>query len=474
MESKNIVRHLFTVGFGAVINVVLGLITTPLITRLVDPIEYGQLSIFNTYSGMILSFLYFGLDYALIRFFYNDDSIKKRSEILKLCILLPTFAAVIVFVIYYVLIKIGILNFRFNDFIFILLFINVLVSIFEKISTTLLRSVFKSKEYSLCVILQKIAYCIVIVVGCFVLKSHYLEILIVAITGSLLVTSIMSALFTKEYWNFKSVSFPDNKIEIIKYGLPFIIFAVALTLLDSVDKLFIDYYCTDYEVGIYTSAFTLVALFAMVQTTFNKIWIPAQTEQFVKNPDDKSFIKNGNTYITIIMFFLTINTILFKDVFCLMLGPQYRSASFYIPFLLIESSMYTISDTMCSGIEYAKKSYLNIVVSIFPCLLSIAMQLTLIPVIGAKGASIARSGASILYLFLRTMYSNRYYYVNYEISKLVMILIVAIVFATVGTFSSNNHYITITYSASMLVFLVLYHKETIEMLKYFKKSILYK
>ena len=52
-ESK-IVNHIFNVGLGTIVNIVLGLITTPLITRIADPSEYGQLSVFNAYADIML------------------------------------------------------------------------------------------------------------------------------------------------------------------------------------------------------------------------------------------------------------------------------------------------------------------------------------------------------------------------------------------------------------------------------------
>ena len=49
------------------------MITTPLITRIADPSEYGQLSVFNAYADIMLAFLYLGLDRSLMRFFYDDE-----------------------------------------------------------------------------------------------------------------------------------------------------------------------------------------------------------------------------------------------------------------------------------------------------------------------------------------------------------------------------------------------------------------
>ena len=48
-ESK-IVNHIFNVGLGTVVNIILGLITTPLITRIADPsaVSYTHLRAHET------------------------------------------------------------------------------------------------------------------------------------------------------------------------------------------------------------------------------------------------------------------------------------------------------------------------------------------------------------------------------------------------------------------------------------------
>ena len=46
-SNNKIMGRLFDVGVGTFVNILLGLITTPLITRIADPSEYGQLAVFN-------------------------------------------------------------------------------------------------------------------------------------------------------------------------------------------------------------------------------------------------------------------------------------------------------------------------------------------------------------------------------------------------------------------------------------------
>ena len=70
MKEKNYLKHFAVIGIGTVLNMLLGLLTTPLITRVVNPEEYGQYSIFTMYANIALMVLCMGLDQSMVRYFY--------------------------------------------------------------------------------------------------------------------------------------------------------------------------------------------------------------------------------------------------------------------------------------------------------------------------------------------------------------------------------------------------------------------
>lgn len=471
---NNFLKHFIDIGFGTVISVLLGFFTTPLITRIIDPVEFGKFNLFNTYAGLILSFVYFGLDQALIRFFYSKNSEKERISILKLCIVIPCVTGLLILIVLRLLLVFNVIKNSLFSLIFIYLFVNVIISIWNKMSMILLRLTYQSKIYSLCTVMQKVVYCVAILLGVFVFKTNNMYILIIATILSIFAASLISTLSTKKYWNFKDINYPENTNEMLKYSLPFVIFAFVITLIDSSDILFVEHYCSDYELGVYSSAFTLIGILAIIQTTFNTLWIPAQTQQFLENPEDKTFIRKGNLYMTIIMVFLTINVIMFKDVICYILGKSYRGAAEYLPFLLINTTMCTLVDTTSSGIDYSKKSYLYIVCAILPCILGIVTQFILVPIIGAKGAAIGRCVSGILYFILRTYFSNKYYYVDYSLKRLSICVLMMVVFAIIDVFTRITIIQIIVYLICLVIFILMYIKDIKDMIDYFKGTLFVK
>ena len=99
------------------------------------------------------------------------------------------------------------------------------------------------------------------------------------------------------------------------------------TIFQAIDKMSLNRYCSYEEVGIYSSALTLVHVFAIVQTTFAAIWSPMVVEHYEKEPEDQTFYQKGFRTMSFVMFFIGSSLILCKDLFVLLLGEDYRGSA---------------------------------------------------------------------------------------------------------------------------------------------------
>lgn len=470
-EDNQITKHILNIGLSTIINLVLGLITTPIITRIVDPLEYGQLTMFNSYIAVSLSFVYFGLEEALIRFFYSYKNKSEQKSLLKLCVNIPLIFTIIASIVFIILCKNKFVDIGYPTIIIVLLCVDLLFSVWNKASTEMLQITYQSKKYSFTAVAQKIAYCLLAIGLIVVVKKNYFLMLVLATTISTLVSACLGTYFTKDYWSFKNNKYPSNVNEILKYSTPLYCYLLLMNLFDVTDKYLVKHFCGDYEIGIYGSAVALVGIFSLIQTIFVIMWKPMQTDHYCNNPEDTSFIQKGNRYVTIIMFFVGINVIMFKDVLCLMLGSDYRGAESYIPFLVFNPVMYTIADTVTSGIEKSKKTYLHIVIIVICFAIEIFGSLYLIPRIGAKGAAISLAVSLIALYLLRLLFSNIYYPIDYGLNKTIVLIIVTLLFAYINTFYEIGIITIVTYIGCLIVLILLYLKDIKEMIEMFKSSL---
>lgn len=473
-QKKGFISSFLVIGTSSLINMIISLITTPVITRIVDPEQYGQLSIFNMYAGIAVMVLCLGLDQSLVRFFYNQETIEYKRSLLKTCIKYPLIISIPILIAVAALANFNIVEFEFFSIIMVFLCTNILMSLINRFAILVLRLTYQNDKFAHCNIMTKAINVILILVLVFTIKKNYFLLMIIAGVVSVLVTTIYAIFSSREYWSFRHTDYEIDNKEIIRYGIP-LIFSMGITqLFQALDKISLNMYRTYEEVGVYSSAMSIISVFALIQSTFNTIWGPMQVEHYTKHPEDTRYISRANGYITVIMFFIGFSLILVKDVFALLLGAKFREAAYIMPFLIFNPIMYTISETTCSGIEKSKKSYLNIIVAVIVCIVNYAGNTILVPILGGKGAAISTGISYIIFWSLRTLFSNKYYYIDYHIKKFLIITALAIVYAWYNTFFKMNVLSVIMYFGCIAVLLSLYKDETTKIIQkayaYIKKK----
>ena len=220
-------------------------------------------------------------------------------------------------------------------------------------------------------------------------------------------------------------------------------------------------YCSYSEVGIYSSTMTLVHIFSLVQTTFNSLWQPMAVEHYTNNPKDTSFYKRGNQAITVVMFFIGITLILIKDIFAILLGEQYREAAYILPFLIFNPIMYTISETTVCGLIFMKKSSMQIISGAGACIVNIIGNTLLVPALASQGAAISTGISYIVFFALRTILSNKYFYIDFKLKKFSLLTIIVVFYAFYNTFISFNIGSIIGYIVCISVLMILYKSTVI-------------
>lgn len=462
MKEKNIFKHFAVIGIGTMLNMFLGLLTTPLITRVVNPDDYGQYSVFTMYASIALMVLCLGLDQSLVRFFYKKEDISYKRSLLYKCIKAPIVGCVAASVIFILLIKSGILEFEFSFTIALFLCIFTTLQVIYRFSLLLTRLNYKSKLFSALNILNRIVYIVVAMPLVLIFKSNYLLLLVIAITFAAFICVLVSIISQRDMWRFSEgvTSCDVAKTELYRYGFPFIISMGITTVFQAVDKMSLNYYCSYSDVGIYSATMTIVNIFAIIQSTFNSLWAPMATEHYTQDPNDRTFYQKGNQIITVVMFFCGFSLILCKDIFALLLGEKYRDAAYILPFLCFHPIMYTVSETTTSGINFAKKSKMHIVVAGVSCITNIIGNTVLVPLLGCKGAAISTGLSYIVFFTLRTIISNKYFYVDFRLKQYYLLTLFAIGYALYNTFVPFNIGSIVGFAVCVTMIVILY-KDTV-------------
>ena len=131
-----------------------------------------------------------------------------------------------------------------------------------------------------------------------------------------------------------------------------------------------------------------------------------------------------------------------------------------LPFLIFNPIMYTISETTVSGLVFMKKSKMQVLAAAGACLTNAIGNYILVPILACKGAAISTGISYIVFFALRTLLSNKYFYVDFGLKKFSILTTLAILYAFYNTFVEFNYLCIVFYIVILLIMFVLY-KDTI-------------
>lgn len=457
MTNRKIVNQFATIGIGTLVSMVIGIITTPIITRMVAPDAYGRLNIFTTYSNIALFVLCLGLDQALVRYYYEVDSIEYKRGLIRKCIKYPIYITILLSAIIVIGSSVCPQLFEFSPFLMGTLCIYTLIEVVARFSYMVVRLEYKTKLYSILEIIRRLVYLAISVVLLVIINGCDVEILSIATTVSVLVPFLLSIVFNNKIWKVAlDTKCTISTKELIGYAYPFIFSFGITAIFQAFGKLALNHYSTYEEVGVYSSALTLIQIFSFIQTAFNTLYAPMAIEHYTKDKEDKKFYITANQIITVIMFFVGISVILFKDIFALFLGEEYREAAKLLPFMVFYPIMYTVSETTVQGLIFMKKSKLQVVVALVSCMVSILLNVMFVPAYGSIGCAFAMGVSYIVFFTVRTVLANRYYKVNFQLAKFYILTGVVVIYATYNTFGQNVLVSLVMYVICISVLGVLY------------------
>ncbi|MHB9309935.1 lipopolysaccharide biosynthesis protein, partial [Fusobacterium polymorphum] len=138
-------------------NALIGLITVPIITRMLSPEQYGVSSLINVITEIMVVVCCLGMDQGFVRFFYEEKE-ENRGALLYNSLYYCFFITPISFIIIFLLkkrISIFILG-KEDGLIWILIILSILFGVLKLFSFLVIRMQQRGKVYSLLNVLIKI------------------------------------------------------------------------------------------------------------------------------------------------------------------------------------------------------------------------------------------------------------------------------------------------------------------------------
>jgi O-antigen/teichoic acid export membrane protein len=408
----------------------LAFLTTPIFTRILSLEEYGLVAIFTTWVNIIMIIV--GLQtsgtisIANIKFKHDE-----LNSYLSSVLFLSTLSF---FAISSVLLIFGKWITDLMDITLFLLFVILLQSFFAYVqqfyNTYLIQTKKPWKSLLLSVSFSVLATILsVILVFTFQDNKHLGPILgkaiVVVIYGVIcyfIVIKKSKITINKSYWKF-----------CLPLSIPLIFHLLAAIILSQSDKIILQKYVGNAEVGIYTFSYTLASILAILWQALNKAWVPWYFEN-TKSNNYKVINNYAKVYLNIFLIVTIIIMLLVPEIMYILGPPEYRVGD-RVTLVVMLGIYFNFLYSFLSNYEFYTENTKWIAVgTIAAALINIILNILLIPSMHAMGAAIATLISYImLFIFHSIIATNiKGYNIQYKmIIKNIVLMVLIFLFVNI-------------------------------------------
>lgn len=425
--SKGFFKDTIIYGMSVTIAKLLLFISVPIFTRLMSVESYGIVGFIGSLIGLIGIVMKIGTNNAVQRYYFDVDDTFKNNVISSGLKVLFVFSS------------------------FVLLFSMILVTIFEEY--------FNTRNISLTVLFISLAYIFFFQYIVFIKDIvrlyfkpwiyFFLEIvpIVFGVLLALLFVSyfnlnvegyflgyaigtfmvlIMAFIFFKKEFYFKEKT--KFKKELISFGYPFIFVGLASWVFQSADRWMLLELTDAKEVGLYSVAYQISSILLLFVTTFGIVWGP-YAMKLLKNKSHKEiYAIVGTIWYLIIVYIAFIVSLFFNNIVELILDERYYT-SMETGLLLVATIIFIGTVQMSVlGISIARKTKVLPWITGFMAFLNIILNYFLIPEYFAFGAALSTLISNFLLTLFYFIYSQKYYYIPYDKTKLIFITGIIVIF----------------------------------------------
>jgi O-antigen/teichoic acid export membrane protein len=410
--SGNIlIQRLFAVLSIDILVKVSGMLLLPVYLRLMTQDEYG---FYNYLISIILTLsivLNFGLYIPLTKFYHDYTDPVRRGELLfTISILLGGALAAVLLPVYLFRWDYRVIKFLFKTPIAYENYrSNILLAIIATVCNFMLTNFFYTSEkigrlqrYNI----WRIIAINLVAIGFLLLIKTPKDNVSIRLECTYFAEIILFAIFCWSY--IKEVLPRFNKslaISGLKLALPVMLSAIFGIVINFGDKFFLEKYTSFKDLSYYFLAVSCASLIPLIFTSFQNAWLPL----FLKEKDIRKNIGKTNKLLVRLFFvFLGMSVLILTFLkIVLVLGiiqNKYQETIYILPIMLLSQIFSALVPLYTNYLIYFEKTYITSIMGLTLCLISLGLNLLLIPRFGVYGAAatslVSNLGYLIIYYFI--------------------------------------------------------------------------
>lgn len=404
MNKKKLLGYMLgPVGSG-----LLGFVSLPIIAWFYSVEDVGRISMLQVFMSFSVLFFCLGLDQAYVREYHES---KNKPALLK-TVFFPSLALSILSFLLLAIYDLKIVSkwlyeipSTYLSLITILCFVIALASRFLSL---VLRMQERSFAFSMSQLLSKIIFLLIVINTVWLGFARDTYSLVTANTASMILAFLVFTWNTKSEWLIaikEQININELK-SAFSFGWPLIFGGLASWGLNVMDRLFLRYFSTYTELGVYSITMSVAVVVTIFAGIFNTIWSPMVYKWMSEDNFDYEKIDTVLEYVVAAIYFSIVLTSLFSWVIPYFLPPQYSNIQYLLAICLLGPLLYTLSEVTGIGIAVVRRTKFSMLCAIVAMLCSLILNYFLVPQFGAAGAAISTAVAFFIFFILRTEISQ--------------------------------------------------------------------
>ena len=371
-RKKSLFSNAFIYLIANIINAAIPFALLPVLTRYVNPAEYGELAMFQTLLGMLSAFVGVNVTGAVGRKYYDELSQDfEFRDFVSSCFQLIVVTGILIFLVlaFFADASSRMLGIE-PSWIFLAAFLSVSAMI-TQLLLVLLQVRGKSVRYGALLILQSalnlgVSLFLIVIANLGVVGRIYAQVF----ASSVFAFSALYILYKSKllkFWTWR----PDYLIEALRYGIPLSPHVGGIFLLSTVDRVVIKSELGLADAGVYVVAVQLVGTVSLILDAFNNAYVPWLFERLKRNSQHE---KNGIVVFTyswyvILLLGCVLSFFVGPSVVRVVAGKQYHEAGNLIGVLVLAQVFGGMYLMVTNYIFYSRKTiYLSFVTLLSGCL----------------------------------------------------------------------------------------------------------
>jgi len=450
-QLKKLAGQTVIYGFSSVLGRLLNYLLVPLYTRLFLPEVYGIVTELYAYVTFLLILLTYGMETGLFRFGNDKQNFNKVYSSILFSLTVTSSVFIIIVLVFLEPIASAMQYSEHPEYILWMALI-VALDAFTSIPFARLRLENKAWKFAIIKLINictNIGFNLFFLIYCPKLLNSNPDSFILNIyspnigVGYVFISNLLANIITliillPEIFNVKiKVDFKLLKT-ILKYSLPLLVAGFAGMINETLDRVMLKHLVSEElnpmaQLGIYGANYKL----AVLMTLFIQMFRYAAEPFFFQNKNEsnaRQLYAKATKYFIIFGLMIFLGVMFYIDIIKYFISPNYHEGLKVVPILLIANLFLGIFFNFSIWYKLNDMTKYGAWLAIFGAVITIVLNLVLVPIYGYVGAAWATLVCYFLMTLLSFYWGQKYYKVPYEVGNGVFYFVLALSLYFVSVF----------------------------------------